>query len=146
MNRGTYQSFLCVSNDYGRTSLQPILEGQGGRVVVLDGSLWGLVRASHTFLILYATTDALGTLCWWSWKINKVFWTQQELKESLGEKGERKEGERERRDSWRERDKGNHGLQIITGDRDRGGSPGGCVWPLPKCQSIQQFLWRKWKY
>lgn len=66
MNRGTYQSFLCVSNDYGRTSLQPILEGQGGRVVVLDGSLWGLVRASHTFLILYATTDALGTLCWWS--------------------------------------------------------------------------------
>lgn len=64
MNHGTYQSFLCVSNDYGRTSLQPILEGQGRRVAVLDGCLRGLVHAPHTFLILYATTDALGTLCW----------------------------------------------------------------------------------
>ena len=64
MNCGAYQRFLCVSNDYGRTSLQPILDGQGGRVVVLDGSLWGLVHASHTFLMLCATTDALGTPCW----------------------------------------------------------------------------------
>lgn len=53
MNHGAYQHFLCVSNDYCGTSLQQILEGQGGRVIVLNGSLLGLVLASHLLFSFY---------------------------------------------------------------------------------------------
>lgn len=53
MNHGAYQHFLCVSNDCGGTSLQQILEGQGGRAVVLNGSLRGLARASHLLFSYY---------------------------------------------------------------------------------------------
>lgn len=43
MNNGAYQHFLRVSNDCCETSLQRILEGQSRRVIVLNGSLPGMV-------------------------------------------------------------------------------------------------------
>lgn len=113
MNNGAYQHFLRVSNDYCETSLQRILEGQGRRVIVLNGSLPGMVLPVCFPRILCVPmhfVPSVGN----SGKIRKRVLDSAGIQKAIGEerRKETKEERRGRRESWSEGENESHD-QII---------------------------------
>lgn len=117
MNHGAYQHFLCVSNDCCETSLQWILEGQGRRVIVLKGSLPGMVFSTYFPPIMcHHQRPLYPGLVIVENKETKCFEPRKSSKNHWGRKDKRKEGKEGRKESWREGGNENHGLQLISGD------------------------------
>lgn len=114
MNHGAYQHFLCVSNDYCETSLQWILEIQGRRVIVLNGSLPGMVCPTYFSHIICCHQCPLFSVLGIVKKKERMYF--EPSKSAINHWG-RKDGKEERRERWREGENENHRVQIIDSDR-----------------------------
>lgn len=87
MNHGAYQHFLRVFNDYCETSWQRMLEGQGRRAIVLNGSLPGTALPTFSYFVPWCSLHPVLVIVK-EW--DSIFWSQLELNEPPEKKEERK--------------------------------------------------------